>query len=242
MVVAGATSAIAVEVMREAVRNGDALFLLGRDAQKLAAVRQDLTVRGGAVVEAAVADLDDLTRHEALLEEAERVLGGLDVVLVAHGVLTDQATAQRDVQVFDRAVRTNFVSAASLAEAAARRFEPRGAGTIAVISSVAGDRGRQSNYAYGATKAALSAYLGGLRNRLARSNVAVVDIRPGMVDTPMTAHLPKGPLVAKADAVGVAIYRAIEKRRDIAYVPWFWGGIMFVIRSIPERVFKKLKL
>src|SRR5690606_17493222 len=158
-------------------------------------VMADLKVRGGTV-EGAVADLDDLSRHPALLEQADRALGGFDALLVAHGVLTDQQQAQADATVFARDVQTNFVSAASLAEAAARLFETRKAGTIAVITSVAGDRGRQSNYAYGAAKAGLSAYLSGLRNRLAPSNVAVIDLKVGMVDTPMTAHLPKGPLFA----------------------------------------------
>lgn len=241
LVVAGATSAIAVAVMREAVEAGDSLYLLARNEQKLEAVMADLQVRGGKV-EGAVADLDDLSRHPALLEEAHRALGGFDALLVAHGVLTDQQQAQADSTVFARDVQTNFVSAASLAEAAARLFEPKRAGTIAVITSVAGDRGRQSNYAYGAAKAGLSTYLSGLRNRLASANVAVIDLKVGMVDTPMTAHLPKGPLFASVATVGRAIHRAIRKRRDVVYVPWFWAGVMCVIRSLPERVFKKLKL
>jgi len=241
LVVAGATSAIAVAVMREAVAAGDSLYLLARDEKKLEAVVADLRVRGGQV-EGTVADLDDLSRHPALLEEARRTLGGFDALLVAHGVLTDQQQAQADPTVFARDVQTNFVSAASLAEAAARLFEAGGRGTIAVITSVAGDRGRQSNYAYGAAKAGLSAYLSGLRNRLAAAGVAVVDLKVGMVDTPMTAHLPKGPLFASASTVGRGIYRALQRRGDVVYVPWFWAGVMGVIRNIPESVFKKLKL
>lgn len=240
IVVAGATSAIAEHVMREAVKAGDSLFLIARNEQKLFGVRDDLRVRGGTV-ECAVADLDDLSRHESLLDEAERALGDFDALFVAHGVLTDQQRAQADASVLARDVGTNFVSAAALAEAAGRRLESRG-GVIAVITSVAGDRGRQSNYAYGAAKAGLIAYLSGLRNRLAQANVAVVDLRVGMVDTPMTAHLPKGPLFARAEVVGKAIYRAMRRRRDVAYVPWFWAGVMLIIRSVPERVFKRLKL
>lgn len=242
ILVAGATSAIAQAVMREAARCGDSLFLVGRNEEKLVAVRDDLRVRGATVAGFAVADLDDLTRHEALVEEARQALGGLDVLLVAHGVLTDQLAAQTDSSVLARDIGTNFVSAAALSEAAARTFEEQGSGVVAVISSVAGDRGRQSNYAYGAAKAGLIAYLSGLRNRLASKNVAVIDIRVGMVDTPMTAHIPKGPLFAQADTVGRAIYRAIEKRKDVVYAPFFWWPVMFVIRSIPERVFKRLSL
>lgn len=242
ILVAGATSAIAQATMRQAAQHGDELFLVARNEAKLAAVRDDLRVRGGQVAGVAVADLDDLARHEALVEEAREALGGLDVLLVAHGVLTDQQTAQNEPDVLARDIKTNFVGVAALSEAAARVFEKQGGGVIAVISSVAGDRGRQSNYAYGAAKAGLIAYLSGLRNRLARNNVAVVDVRVGMVDTPMTAHLAKGPLFAQPDGVGRDIYRAIEKRKDVVYAPFFWRPVMFVIRSIPERVFKRLSL
>ncbi|HXC65533.1 MAG TPA: SDR family NAD(P)-dependent oxidoreductase, partial [bacterium] len=122
------------------------------------------------------------------------------------------------------------------------RFEAQGRGCLAVISSVAGDRGRQSNYVYGTAKATVTAFLSGLRNRLFRSGVQVLTIKPGMVDTPMTAALKKGPLFASADTVAAGIVRAVDKRRDVVYVPGYWRLVMGVIKALPEGVFKRLKL
>jgi short-subunit dehydrogenase len=242
IVIFGATSAIAQGFARQAAAQGDALFLVGRSAEKLSAVAEDSRVRGASSVHAAIADLDDLSRHRSLLEDAERALGGLDAALVAHGALTDQAAAQRDFAIVERDVHTNFLSAASILTIVANHFEAKRAGTIAAISSVAGDRGRQSNYIYGATKAALTAFLSGLRSRLAPHGVAVVTIKPGFVDTPMTAHLAKSALFAKPDDVGRRIYRALERRQDVVYVPFFWAFVMLIVRAVPERLFKRLKL
>jgi short-subunit dehydrogenase len=242
IVIFGATSAIAQGFAREAAAQGDALFLVGRNREKLSAVAEDAHVRGASAVHTGVADLDDIARHRPLIDQAEQALGGLDGVLVAHGTLTDQAAAERDFAIVERDVHTNFVSAASILTAAADRFEAKQAGTIAAISSVAGDRGRRSNYVYGASKAALTAFLSGLRNRLAPHGVAIVTVKPGFVDTPMTAHLTKNALFAKPDDVGRRIYRALERRQDVVYVPFFWAFVMAIVRSVPERVFKRLKL
>lgn len=242
IIIFGATSAIAQGFARQAATRGDALFLVGRSAEKLAAVADDARVRGASSVHTAVADLDETARHGPLVQDAERALGGLDGALVAHGTLTDQAAAQRDFAVVRREVHTNFLSAASILTIVANHFEEKRAGTIAVISSVAGDRGRQSNYVYGAAKAALTTFLSGLRSRLAPSGVAVVTVKPGLVDTPMTAHLPKNALFAKPDDVGRRIYRALERGEDVVYVPFFWACVMLLVRSVPERVFKRLKL
>ncbi len=237
----GATSAIARGVARMAAERGDALFLVGRSESKVNAEAADLRVRG-AKVGTFIMDLTDLSKHVELLDAAEKAMGGLDTVLIAHGTLTDQTVAQKDVGVLETEFQTNFLSSAALLTHIANRFEARRAGSIAVITSVAGDRGRQSNYVYGSAKAALSAFLSGLRNRLAKANVDVIDIRPGFVDTPMTASVPKNPLFAQPDAVGRSIYKAIEKRRSVVYLPWFWALIMFAVRSVPEPLFKKLKL
>jgi decaprenylphospho-beta-D-erythro-pentofuranosid-2-ulose 2-reductase len=238
----GATSAIARGAARVAAAHGDTLFLVGRSKQKLDDTAADLKVRGAAAVHSLVADLNDLPRHAEIIQEADRTMGGIDTVLVAHGILTDQAAAQRDFQVFAQDLQTNYTSAASLLTIIANRFEERRAGTIAVITSVAGDRGRSTNYVYGATKAALIAFTSGLRGRLSHSGVQVLDIRPGFVDTPMTAHIPKTKLFAHPDAVGRAIYRAIERGKDVIYVPWFWRLIMHGIKGIPESIFKRLKI
>lgn len=243
IVVFGATSAIAQACARIWAGRHDALFLVGRNAERLEAVAGDLEVRGAPKVEFLAHDLADLEAHERLVGRADEALGGIDVALVAHGVLGDQMLLREDISLAVESIHVNFVSAASLLSHLANLMEKRKGGTIAVISSVAGDRGRQSNYVYGAAKAGLSAFASGLRNRLQKSGVSVVTIKPGFVDTPMTAHISKkGPLFAHPDAVGRAIVRAIDRRKDVVYVPGFWRPIMWVIRSIPERIFKRLSL
>lgn len=242
VMIVGATSAMARETARLFAASGDRLFLVGRNAERLQAVADDLKVRGSSEVPTAVADLDDVSRHPELVDAAAEAMGGLDTVLVAHGVLGDQRQAEATYDATEASLRTNFLSVVSLLTPVANRFEAQGHGTIAVISSVAGDRGRQSNYVYGTAKAGLSTFLSGLRNRLHRKGVRVVDIRPGFVDTPMTAHLPKGPLFVKPDVVARGIHRAIERGADVVYLPRFWAMIMLIIRMIPESIFKRLKL
>jgi short-subunit dehydrogenase len=156
----------------------------------------------------------------------------------------DQAEAQADVQRIRRTYDVNLTSAASVLEPIAAHMAERGTGWIAAVSSVAGDRGRQSNYLYGSAKAGLTAYLQGLRNRVHHHGVDVLTIKPGFVDTPMTHGLldPDSPLVASPDRVAKDIDRAIRRRRSKVYTPWFWRGIMAIIRNIPEAIFKRLKL
>lgn len=242
VIILGATSAIAQETARCFASKGDKLFLVARNAARLETVAADLRTRGASQVEIEAFDLNDVDRHEALLDQAELRLGGLDTALVAHGTLSDQAACQIDFAKAEAEIRTNFLSAASLLTHLANRFEARRAGAIAVISSVAGDRGRQSNYVYGSAKAALTAFCSGLRNRLHPAGVTLVTVKPGFVDTPMTAHLPKGPLFASAQRVGRGIYKAVARRRNVVYLPGFWRPIMAIIRAIPELVFVRLKL
>lgn len=243
ILIIGATSAIAEAVARRYAERSDALYLVARNAQRLQAIAADLGVRGAVRVATATLDVADFAAHAAIVDAAERELGGLDVVLIAHGTLSDQASCETSVEDLRREFDVNAIAAMSLLTLLAPRFEQRKSGTFAVISSVAGDRGRQSNYVYGAAKAALSAFLGGLRQRLAKSNVDVLTIKPGFVDTPMTAAIAnKGALWAKPDQIAAGIVRAIEKRRSVVYLPWFWRWIMLVIRAIPEPLFKKLRL
>ena len=166
----------------------------------------------------------------------------MDTVLIAHGTLGNQRAAESDFALAELEYRTNFLSVVSLLTPIAAYLENKHSGTIAVISSVAGDRGRQSNFIYGSAKGALSIYLAGLSNRLFSSGVKVITIKPGFVDTPMTAHLKKSFLFACPNKVAAGIYRAIEKGNDVVYLPYFWGWIMLLIRLLPENVFKRLKL
>jgi decaprenylphospho-beta-D-erythro-pentofuranosid-2-ulose 2-reductase len=241
VLVVGATSAMAAEAARIYAAHGARLFLTGRNSQRLEAVAEDLRVRGAAV-ETAVLDATDRRRCEEVVEAAWTSFGGLDVALVAHGVLPNQARCQVSVADAVDAMEVNFLSTVALLTPLANRFEAARAGCIAVITSVAGDRGRQSNYVYGAAKGGLDRFLQGLRNRLFHAGVAVVTLKPGFVDTPMTAGLKQGPLFASARRAGRAIHRAIERRRDVAYIPWFWRPIMAIIRALPEAVFKRLRL
>lgn len=242
VLVLGATSAIAQSTVRLLAARGAALYLVGRNAENLAAVAQDAATRGASKVESQALDLNDCDAHEALVERAYQTLGGLDGVLLAHGVLGDQAAAERSYAEAEKVLRTNFLSAVSLLTILANRFEAQKAGTIVVISSVAGDRGRQSNYVYGASKGALSVFLQGLRNRLSRSGVAVVTVKPGFVDTPMTAHVKKNALFATPEQVARGIVRAADRKADEVYLPGFWAFIMFAVRSVPERMFKRMKM
>jgi decaprenylphospho-beta-D-erythro-pentofuranosid-2-ulose 2-reductase len=242
VLIVGATSAIATETARAYAAYGARLILTGRDAARLDVVAADLRVRGAGAVETAVLDVTDRRRSTEVIEAAWAAFGGLDVALLAHGVLPDQARCQSSADDALAAIEVNFTSTVALLTPLANRFEAARAGCIAVISSVAGDRGRQSNYVYGAAKGGLDRFLQGLRNRLFRSGVAVVTLKPGFVDTPMTAGMRQGPLFASARRAGRAVHRAIERRRDVAYIPWFWRPIMAIVRALPEPVFKRLRL
>ena len=241
VVIFGATSAIAQAVARRLAVKGARMHLVARDAAKLAAVRDDLAARG-ACVTMALADLDDVSRHAGLVDEAGAALEGLDGALIAQGTLPDQAACEADFALTEAQWRTNFVAPASLAAALADRFERQGRGVIAAISSVAGDRGRRSNYVYGTAKGALSIFLQGLRARVDAKGVRVVTIKPGFVDTPMTAGFRKGLLWATPERIAPAIVSAMERGRGDVYVPAFWWAILFVIRHLPERIFLKLPI
>lgn len=241
--IAGANSAIAEALAREFAEQGASLVIAGRSEEKLNILAADLQVRGATECRAVLFDALDLASHEALAAQIWDIYQGLDVAVIAHGTLSDQEACE---QRFDTALgeyNVNFLSAVSLLTPLANAFEQQGSGSIAVISSVAGDRGRQSNYVYGSAKAGLSAYLQGLRNRLSKSNVQVLTVKPGFVDTPMTAHIqPKGALWAQPEAVAKIIYKSIGTNRNVIYTPAIWRLIMLVITSIPEFLFKRLSL
>lgn len=242
VLIAGATSAIAQETAKCFARDGADLFLVARSADRLAAIRDDLKVRGAGRVETFTLDLTDLSRHQEMFDAALTALGNLDALLIAHGTLGDQRASQASVAETLKELNINFISAVSLLTIAANYFEQRRSGCIAVTGSVAGDRGRQSNYIYGTAKGGLNTFLQGLRSRMFKSGVAVVTIKPGFVDTPMTAGMKKNPLYASASSVGEGVYKAMLKRRDTVYLPWFWLFIMLVVRNIPEPIFKRLKM
>jgi decaprenylphospho-beta-D-erythro-pentofuranosid-2-ulose 2-reductase len=242
VLIIGATSAIASETARAYAEGRARLFLTGRNAAKLASVADDLRVRGATEVHTAVLDVAQIPRQAQIIDLATSTLEGLDVALIAHGTLPVQSACEKQVADTIDALHVNFTATVALLTVLANYFEAQHSGCIAVITSVAGDRGRQSNYVYGAAKGGVERFLQGLRNRLHASGVTVVTIKPGFVDTPMTAALKKSPLFASARRVGRSIHRAIEHRRDVVYIPWFWRPVMMVIRGLPERLFKRLHL
>jgi short-subunit dehydrogenase len=242
ILVLGATSGIAEATCRIWAAQGAHLFLVARNADKLAAMAADLQLRGAAYIGTAVANLDDTEQHPVLLAHAVNSLAGLDVAYLALGIMTDQTQAEQHFEHAAQMIYTNFLAPVSLLTWLANYCVQRRSGVLAVISSVAGDRGRKSNYVYGSSKAGLSAFLAGLRNRVDREGVTVMTIKPGPVKTAMTSGMKGSEKFADAKKVAAAIVKAIDKRVDELYVPSIWLPIMLVVRHIPDRIFKKLNL
>ena len=234
----GATSAIAEAVAARYAVAGNRFFLIARNSEKLAALCERLS--GAGAVETARADLARLEDHPGLIEAAFNWLQTVDLVLIAHGTLPDQARCEQDVEAALEALNVNGLSPISLLTELAPRMREQAHGTVAVITSVAGDRGRPSNYVYGTAKAMVSAFLQGLRGKLHGAGVHVIDIRPGLVDSPMTAHLPKGPLFATPDRVAGGIVNAVARKRHTVYVPGWWRIIMEIVQWLPDSIFKRL--
>lgn len=233
MAVFGATSAIAVEILRTALAERSAFFLLlGRDSAKLEATAADLTARGARCA----VETTDLTSATADWKKTLLRHGAeWDVILIAHGSMPDQTETLANTAAIAACIAANYTSHAIISAAAASLLEKQQHGTIAVIGSVAGDRGRGSNFLYGSAKAGIDTFLAGLRHKLAKSApaVRVVTLKPGMTDTPMTAGMPKGPLFSSAPKVGACGWQAIRAGKSVAYLPGWWRLVMFVIRSMP---------
>ncbi len=242
ILIIGATSSIAQATIRLYAEQNANLYLLGRNIKQLEAISEDAKIRGANQAVFSALDVTQYETHEAVLNEVFEKFTGLDTVLIAHGTLPDQSACEQSVAVTLQELNTNALSTISLLTLLANRLQTQQSGCIAVISSVAGDRGRQSNYVYGAAKGMVSIFLQGLRNRLMPHNVHILDIKPGFVDTPMTAEFKKGALWAQPEQIAKSIIKAIEKRKNTLYTPVFWAGIMFIIRNVPEVIFKRLKL
>lgn len=238
--VLGASSAMARAFAREAARRGHALVLAGRDLEDLRRTAADCRLRGAPAAEAIALDARRPATHERLADHAAGLAGPLSVALFI-GAMPAQAEIDADPALLEATVTDVLAGPAAILHRLAPLVEARG-GTVLGVGSVAGDRGRLGNYVYGAAKAGLHTYLQGLRNRLGRSGAHVVTVKPGFVDTAMTWGLPGLFLVASPEDVARDCWRAIERRRDVIYTPWFWRWIMLVIRLVPERVFKRLSI
>jgi short-subunit dehydrogenase len=242
VLIIGATSAIARVAARRWAGEGARLFLVARSAERLQATANDLCALGAEAVATRVLDAIDYGSHGAMLHDAWNFLDKVEIVMVAYGVLPDQRKCEEHSAEARAAFEVNAVSAIAILTRVAHRMEEAGSGCIAVLTSVAGDRGRASNYVYGSAKSAVSTFLAGLRNRLHPRGVRVLDIRLGLVDTPMTAHLSKNALYVSPEMVGRRIVRVIEGSNGTVYIPGFWRWIMAVVRAIPDVLFRRFPL
>jgi len=236
----GASSSIAQAVEELLAGEGDEMFLVARNRERFEAIRDDLSLRHGVTIHVGVLDVREIERHEEVVEEAFGTLGAVDLAIIAHGHLPDQRACESSPDVALDAFSVNALSVIALLTRLSRRLEAQGHGTIVVITSVAGDRGRRSNYVYGSAKGAVSLFLQGLRSRLHPSGIRVLTVKPGLVDTPMTAKFQKGLLWASPPQVAKGLMRALQGSKDVVYLPWFWRWIMLVVRMIPEKLFKRL--
>ena len=240
LLILGATSDIARALAYKFAAEGYNLTLAARKSERLAEVVSDIEIRSR--VKAAIVEFDvlDYAGHAAFYAGLQPKP---DVAIAVFGYLGNQATAQADFSEAEKIIQTNYTGAVSILNIIANDFEQRQSGAIIGVSSVAGDRGRGSNYMYGSAKAGFSAYLSGLRNRLAKSNVQVITVKPGFVRTKMTEGLPlPGPVTAKAEQVARDVFKAYQGRRNEVYTLWMWRYIMLVIKLIPEAIFKRLNL
>jgi short-subunit dehydrogenase len=243
VVILGATSAIALEVERQLAHRACELLLVARSSERLAQVQTDLEVRGAARVLIYAADSSDVSQHAAIVAFASDRLPEFDTVLLAYGSMHDQKIAATSIEILMKEFQVDFVSAAAILTLFAAEFERRRCGCIAAITSVAGDRGRRSNYVYGSAKGGLSLFLQGLRSRLYPAGVRVITIKPGPVRTPMTDDVPTAVQLGDPRRVASDIVRALAGRSpDILYTPPLWRFIMAAIRLIPEGLFKRLPL
>ena len=239
----GATSGIGRAVARRWAAHGQNLLLAARDMDECERVAADLRVRFGIGAQCIGFDALALDQYENFWRDClSRASGHLDGVIVCHGFMAPREQSDHDLNLVRQTIDINYTSPALILNLAAREFEKQKRGYIIGVSSVAGDRGRQSNYDYGSAKAAFSAYLSGLRNRLFKSKVHVLTVKPGFVDTAMTWALKGTFLVASPEQVAQDIWNALRRRRDVLYTPFFWRYIMMIIRHVPEFIFKRMKL
>ncbi|MDH3981739.1 MAG: SDR family oxidoreductase [Kiritimatiellaceae bacterium] len=240
VLILGATSDIAQAIARKYAAEGWGLTLAARNMDSLQAIASDLQVRTGAEVLTAKFDAIDFSNHQTFYFSLPKQP---DAVVAVFGYMGDQTEARTDFNEVHQTIDVNFTGMVSILNVVADAFEQRGSGSIAAVSSVAGDRGRQSNYIYGSAKAGLTTYLAGLRNRLSKKGIHVMTVKPGFCHTKMTEHLDlPGVLTAEPEQVANAVFQGLEKKRNVVYTLWMWRYVMLIIRHIPETIFKKLEM
>jgi decaprenylphospho-beta-D-erythro-pentofuranosid-2-ulose 2-reductase len=240
VLILGATSTVARELAIIYAQNGYRLHLAARSVKRLEPLQSDLTIRLKAIIELSEFDAEDVSKHKLFYDSLNPKP---DIIICLFGLLGNQREAELDWDQASQILNVNYVGAVSILNIVAQDLKSKRKGIIVGVSSVAGDRGRQSNFLYGSAKAGFTAYLSGLRNELFPFNIHVATINPGFIRSKMTAHLETpGILTATPRQVAVAIIKTINKKKNVVYILWMWKWIMLVIRLIPEPIFKRLKL
>ena len=243
VLILGATSCIAEHYARRCASRGESLFLAGRNKEKLRVIKKDLEIRGAKTVELFCLDLNDTKAILRMIKTAWTKFKYFDIALIAQGTLTEQIKSETDFEYLISEFRNNAESVIVLVSILTQSFLKQNKGTIAVIGSVAGDRGRASNYSYAAAKSAIETFVSGMRMKYFKNNLNYLIIKPGFVKTPMTAHLTlPSILAASPKKIAKDIDSAILNKKDSIYTPWFWAHIMFFIKHIPNFIFKRLYL
>jgi decaprenylphospho-beta-D-erythro-pentofuranosid-2-ulose 2-reductase len=242
ILVFGATSAICHALLKLYATDGCSLFLVARNGGKLTAFADDLSVRGGTIAGSSSYDFNAYDKHKEVIAEAQSCLGKIDLVIVAHGSLPSQSECESSSTALKACMDDNFTSAAVIIQSISQTLAQQGSGTLAAFSSVAGDRGRKSNYVYGAAKSGIDTLLQGLSGRFSGTGINIVNIKPGMVISPMTADMKHGALWSTPEAIAPKIYRAIDAGRAVCYVPGYWRLIMWVIRTLPTTILARLPI
>ncbi len=240
-IVLGASSSVGRAFARQAAGEGNDVILAGRDTDDLQRTAADVALRSGCQADVMSFDAEAMDTHEAFVDACIQHGRPIDV-FVLFGAMPEQEATDRDFALALQTINVNYVGAVSVLNRLAPHLEAQGGGRVVVLSSVAGDRGRLKNYLYGSAKGALNLYLQGLRARLVRSNVSVTTIKAGFLDTDMSYGMPGLFLVASPEACAAACLKLSAKGRDVVYFPLFWWGIMTIIKSIPERIFKRLNI
>jgi len=242
IIIIGATSAIARSTARLYAEQNSQIFLVGRDGRRLRELKADLELRGANSIENLTLDITNCNEHANVINKSIQFLGHIDIAIICHGSLPDQKKCESNFREIEKAININGLTTISFCTEISKQLELQKAGTLAVITSVAGDRGRQPNFIYGAAKSMVSTYLQGLRGKLLPFDVHVIDIKPGLVDSPMTAKFEKGALWSTPELVAIDIVSGIKKKRHTIYTPSYWRFIMAAVCSIPEVIFKKMKI
>jgi len=243
ILIIGATSAISKAFAERVSTIDNKLFFVARDNKKINALKNDLVIRHSAKIETFILDVNNIDKISEMYSAAKFFLGNIDTILISYGTLPNQTECENDIEFAVSEFKTNTIGTIGLCLKAGNVLQEQKSGTLVVITSVAGDRGRQSNYLYGSAKGAVNIFLQGLRNRLTKFGVKVLTVKPGFVDTPMTAHLPQNPLFSSPELIAKGIVKAINKKksREI-YLPGYWRIIMFIIKAVPGKIFNKLSL